>query len=420
MLKARTAFLGVFVAASAGLFGLESGGLGLVTLSPGYTLTRFLAVSCAVAAGYELLVLLFAMLVRRRKGSPTEVTMLGGLLRITTALVVLLLLLHYFGKLSGAGAAVAAFGGMLMGWSLQAPVSGVAAWVLVNVKRPFRLGDRVQLPTFGLIGDVKQVGMMYTVLNQVGGTVGSEEAAGRNVLIPNAMLFGNIVINYTPEHTAAFVLDEVVVRITYDSDWHLAEKILLDAAREVTGDIIQQTGQEPYIRSDLYDYGVYMRLRYTTDAKDRPRIVHEITKRVFREFQGTPKVDFAIPFVYSYRMGKQAGGKFLSAGAGEPDVTELQLDQVDVEPTVIDTPEHSGQVAEIARKIAEVGLLQPIIVERKSNGRYAMIAGHLRLAACRKLGWKMIPGIVREPAPLGISPSDLRADALASSTLPDA
>ena len=407
MIKTRMALLVAFVAAAAGWFVLEARGVRLGELSPGYTLARFFGVTCCIAAAYELFVLLFAGVVRRRKGSPTEVTMLGGLLRFAAILLIVIFLLHYLGKLSGSWAAVAAFGGLLMGWSLQAPVSGVAAWVLINVKRPFRLGDRVQLPTFGLIGDVKQVGMMYTVLNQVGGTVGSEEAAGRNILIPNAMLFANIVINYTPEHTAAFVLDEVVVRITYDSDWDLAEKILLIAANEVTGDIIQETGQKPYIRSDLYDYGVYMRLRFTTLAMDRPRIVHEITKRVFHEFQATPRVDFAIPFVYSYRMGMKGGGKGLNAGAGEPDVLELPLEQVDDPQGTGESAEASGRVLEMSRKIAELGLLQPIIVQRKSNGRYAIVAGHLRLAACRKLGWKTIPGIVREPMALEISGAEL-------------
>ena len=176
------------------------------------------------------------------------------------------------GRLSGSWTAVAGFAGLLMGWSLQAPVSGLAAWVFVNVKRPFRIGDRVMLPAWGLTGDVTQIGMMYTVLNQVGGTVGSEEAAGRYVLIPNAMLFGNVVINYTPQQAAAYVLDEVIVRITYNSDWDLVERILTRAAIEVTGDIIQQTGQQPYIRADLYDYGVYVRLRFTTSAMDRPRL----------------------------------------------------------------------------------------------------------------------------------------------------
>jgi hypothetical protein len=57
----------------------------------------------------------------------------------------------------------------------------------------------------------------------------------------------------------------------------------------------------------MYDYGVYVRLRYMTMAMDRPRISHEISSRVFKGFQRDPRVDFAIPFVYSSRKGKETG-----------------------------------------------------------------------------------------------------------------
>jgi len=103
----------------------------------------------------------------------------------------------------------------------------------------------------------------------------------------------------------AFILDEVIARVTYDSDWKTAEGILLNAARDITSDIIKETGQQPYIRSDMYDYGVYLRLRYMTLATDRPRIKYEIEKMIFDEFQKNEKVDFAIPYVYSAKKGAQ-------------------------------------------------------------------------------------------------------------------
>jgi len=398
MTPMRWILLAAFAVASAVMFVLDRLGLPLADLSEGRSLAAFLAVAAGVGALYELSVALLALRVRVRRGAPSEVRMLGGLLRFVAILAVVLVFFDHLGKLSGSWAAIAGFAGLLMGWSLQAPVSGLAAWVMVNVKRPFRVGDRVMLPAWGLIGDVVQVGMMYTVLNQVGGTVGSEEAAGRHILIPNAMLFGNVVINYTPQHAAAFVLDEVIVRITYDSNWDVAEQILLEAAHEVTDHIIRQTGQKPYIRSDLYDYGVYMRLRYTTAATDRPRIVHEITKRIFREFQARPEVDFAIPFVYSGRVGLQAGAAHLGPRAA-PSVTNVQVDEVD-EPQAADEP---GRVADMARRITEQGLLQPIVVERRADGRYAILAGHLRFQAVKMLGWKSVPGIVRDPAAGGLS-----------------
>jgi small-conductance mechanosensitive channel len=135
------------------------------------------------------------------------------------------------------------------------------------------------------------------------------------------MLFSNLVINYTPRNEnngqledepalkkareSAYTLDEVVARITFDSDWDMAEKILLNSAAEATQSIIKETAQKPYIRSDMYDYGVYMRLRYMTLATDRPRIKYLIERKIFKEFSGNEEVDFAIPYVYSSKKGKR-------------------------------------------------------------------------------------------------------------------
>jgi small-conductance mechanosensitive channel len=283
------------------------------------------------------------------------------------------------------------FGGMLLGWSLQAPVSGFAAWLLVSLKRPFRPGDRIQFPNLGLTGDVEDIGPMYTVLDQVGGSVGSEEAVGRFILVPNAMLFSQVVINYTVAQEAPYILDEVVVRITYDSDWEAAEKILLDAAGEVTGDIIAATGEKPYIRSDFWEYGVLMRLRFMTHVQDRPAIGYRITRRIFEQIQRTPRVDLAIPFVYSYRAAMDRR---------EPEGTreqQMQIEQIPVETIELPREPVDARAAEVlAKRIAAQGLLQPIVVLRKpQDGRYELLAGHLRLAACRQLGWKTVPAIVR-------------------------
>jgi hypothetical protein len=46
-----------------------------------------------------------------------------------------------------------------------------------------------------------------------------------------------------------------------------------------------------------------------------------------------------------------------------------------------------GDVSELARRIAELGLLHPIVI--RPDGR--LIAGERRLAACKALGWKSVP-----------------------------
>lgn len=230
----------------------------------------------------------------RAKGKEGEARMLVGLWKFIVVFILLLIILDRYFQLGNIGAIIGAFGGMFLGWSLQQPVSGFAAWLLITLKRPFRVGDRIQLPSYGLVGDCIDVGPMYTVLNQVGGSVGSEEAVGRDILIPNAMLFGNLVINYTPrksemqvevkqkESTESHILDEVVWNIPLGSNLEEAERVLIESAEEVTGDIIKKTGQHPYVRGESYSSGVTLRLRYMTLATDRPRIAYEINKRIFK------------------------------------------------------------------------------------------------------------------------------------------
>lgn len=263
-----------------------------------------------LVAGVFTVITIFKLITSKamvERGRPTvESRMLGKLFDVAAWLIAFLVILNSVGKLTTMGAIFAAFGGMFLGWALQSPVSGVAAWILVSLKRPFRPGDRILFPTLGLVGDVKEIGLMYTILNQVGGSVGSEEAVGRHILIPNAMLFGQVVINYTVQQESPYILDEVVVRITYDSDWELAEQILISVANEATKSIIEETGQKPYVRMDMYDYGVFMRLRYMTFVRDRVKISSDITKKIYHEIQKNDKVDIAIPFIYSYRAGKEA------------------------------------------------------------------------------------------------------------------
>ena len=325
--------------------------------------------------------------------------MVVKLYRMAAALTMLFVFAFAWGQLRRFGELFSLFGGMLLGWSLQAPVSGFAAFLLVSIKRPFRPGDRIQLPNLGLTGDVLDVGAMYVVLDQVGGTVGSEDAVGRHILVPNAMLFNQVVINFTVIQKAAYMLDEIVMRVTYDSDMNQAERIMLEAAKEVTGDIIKATGVEPYIRSDLYDYGLYLRLRFQTAVQNRPKIAYEINKRILEGVQKAPRVDLAIPFIYSYRAGldqKEAENQPTEVeddGAASQKIRYLDISQIsNPDQGVLD----SKDIEQLAVSIMNAGLLQPIVVRfNEQDGMYYILAGHARFEACKKLQWKTIAAIVK-------------------------
>lgn len=362
-------------------------------LESGMTPLRMIMNIALIMAGTYLFTIVTVQLMRARNKPIAEGVMLSKVYNLIAFFAIIFSIGFAFGKLKAFSDFFAMFGGMLLGWSLQAPVSGFAAWILVSVKRPFRPGDRIQFPSLGLVGDVKDIGAMYTRLDQVGGTIGSEEAVGRYILVPNAMLFNQVVINYTVRQEAAYMLDEVVIRITYDSDWKVAERILLDAAREVTKDIIEKTGSEPYIRSDLYDYGVYMRLRYQTHVQRRAEISYNINKTIFQEFQKNSSVDMAIPYIYSSKAGAEKKEADSTKHKSLQQIQEIDISHIQEPSVKVDY----GDIEPVMESIAAKGLLQPIVLNKNpTKGTYEILAGHLRYEACKRLGWKAIPAIVQE------------------------
>ena len=199
----------------------------------------------------------------------------------------------------------AGFLGMMLGWSLQQPVTGMAAWLMIILKKPFRIGDRVIIA--GITGDVTAVSLTHVTLNQVGGSIGGEERSGRGILIPNAILFQNVIINYTLEQE--HMLDEVPVRLTFDCDWERAKELMVAAAREVTADIIKKTGEEPFVRAEFLEYGILVRLRYNTIPMRRQEISTDIIEKLLASFRAEyPRVKFAIPSTY-IRYEPVGGGR---------------------------------------------------------------------------------------------------------------
>ncbi|MCL2663992.1 MAG: mechanosensitive ion channel [Defluviitaleaceae bacterium] len=388
-------FLAAFMLLSVVLTLLDHNGVKLRQITENYSLMFYLAFVCYCAVGYNAFTVITAFYIKVKKGTPGETTMLAVFYKGMAYIAIIIGVAMVLGKLTAFTTAMSAFAGMMLGWSLQQPVSGIAAWIMVTLSRPYKLGDRITLPNWGIMGDIIKFSPMYMTLNQVGGTVGSEEPSGRIVQVPNAILFGTVIINTTGMQKAeesSYILDEAVFRITFDSDWDVVEKVLLDAAREVTADIIQITGQEPYIRTETWDYGTLFRVRFMTNAVDRPRITHEITKIATKEIQRNRNVDLAIPFVYSFKEQKQK-----SKQDGQEKTEQLEISKIlpGDEPFEAYLERDGFEIEAIMNSIRDKGLLQPIVVKRNANSiDFTIVFGEKRLLACKLLGWEKIPCVV--------------------------
>jgi small-conductance mechanosensitive channel len=400
--------LGICVPLAVAAFILDNQGIRILLINETQSLMFALSILFSCFGGYYLLMLVSLIQIHVKHGGESEIIMLGRFYRVLAGFSVLIGVAYLLGRLDAFTSFFTLFGGMLLGWSLLAPVSGFAAWVMVTLMRPYRIGDRVQFPNLGLIGDIVNFSTMYLTLNQVGGSIGSEDPVGRMVHVPNAMLFGQVVINYTylkSLGSSSYILDEALFRVTLDSDWDTVEQILLNTARMVTKEIIEKTGSQPYIRADTWDYGTLFRLRYITDATDRPRIMYEIVKEATKQIQRNRNVDLAIPYVYSFKRGLEST-KSNSAQSETIEQIEISL----IHGIRLEDPEYwkenDAEVGEIAHNIHEIGLLQPIVVIRELEGDgYRILLGEKRLKACILLGWKKIPAIIRNPIGIDINRS---------------
>lgn len=190
-----------------------------------------------------------------------------------------------------------AFLGSIMGWMLSAPIRNMAGWLFLIMSKPLKVGDRIIVG--GTTGDVVDINMNFIVLDQVGGTTIGEERSGRGIHVPTSFLFNYIINNYSMKLQSdttdtKHLLDEVMVRITYDSDWDEAERIVKESAKEVTADIVADTGEEPYIRAEFFPSGVFMRVRYNVAPKERQRVWSEIVKKVTEKIEKSDKVFYCI------------------------------------------------------------------------------------------------------------------------------
>lgn len=85
----------------------------------------------------------------------------------------------------------------------------------------------------------------------------------------------------------------------------------------------------------------------------------------------------------------------IPSGGGEAEFRRLKLDDVVPNPLQPRVGFDDQGLDELAGSIAEVGVLQPVVVRPLDDGRFALIAGERRWRAARRAGLAEIPAVVR-------------------------
>jgi small-conductance mechanosensitive channel len=259
-----------------------------------------------VNAGINILIILFLLLVinifftilrtnlmkkAKTKKQRSNIRIFGQLSRYTLSLLVIILAIL---TTSGAWSSFGVFLGLLsaaIGFALQQPITGVAAWIMVVTKRPFDIGDRI------IIGDVKgdvvDFNLTHVHVMEIGGLITDEENSGRLIMVPNWMLFEKNIINYTSNND--FVLHSVTVNVTYESNLDRAIEIADLSARKFLAGTISTSPGSPKVRVDFQASGIDVQVKYFSPARQLHEYSSKITKEIFDRINDADDVEIAYP-----------------------------------------------------------------------------------------------------------------------------
>jgi len=209
--------------------------------------------------------------------------------------------------------------------ALREPITNIAGWVFIMWRRPFVLGDRIEMA--GVKGDVADINWFTFSLLEIGGLDMGMQPTGRVVHMPNSWVFSKYTANETQNF--GFVWHEIPVVVTFESNWRKAESILCKIAEQQAGELtpaaeaalrkattqllISQNQVEPNVYVRVVDIGVELTIRLVTAARKRRNVEEAVWKEVLDAFGQEPDIDFAYPTQRIY-LNPQEG----KSGAGGP------------------------------------------------------------------------------------------------------
>lgn len=203
--------------------------------------------------------------------------------------------------------------------ALQDPIVNLAGWFFLIVRKPFKIGDRIEIG--GVAGDVIDVRFFQFTINEINNWVDADQSTGRIIHIPNGRIFKEPQANFTQGFL--YIWNEMSVLVTFESNWTKAKEILETIVNRHAESLSKQaerklleasekfmifyTSLTPIVYTSVEDSGVKLTLRYLVNPRKRRGTEHVIWEDILKSFAREDDVDFAYPtqrIYYNLKEGK--------------------------------------------------------------------------------------------------------------------
>jgi small-conductance mechanosensitive channel len=191
--------------------------------------------------------------------------------------------------------------------ALKDLLTNIAGWIFILTRKPFSLGDRVQIGE--LAGDVIDIRIFQFTLLEIGNWVEADQSTGRIIHVPNGIVFTKAQANYTSGFK--YIWNEISILVTFESQWQEAKSILLGIIKEHSENLssdaekklieaskkymIQYKHLTPIVYTSLDPSGVLLTMRFICDPRKRRSTEHEIWEDILKEFARHKDIEFAYP-----------------------------------------------------------------------------------------------------------------------------
>lgn len=191
--------------------------------------------------------------------------------------------------------------------ALRDPIVNVAGWMMILVRQPFRLGDRIQIGDIS--GDVVDLGPQTFSLLEIGNWVRDDQSTGRLIHVPNGRVFRDAVASYNQGFE--YIWNELRVIVTFESDWQRAREVLNAIAVRHGESVVEEARNQirnaaqvymirykhltPIVWVAVEDIGVALTVRYLCRVRQRRSTASAIWTDILLAFAAEPRVEFAYP-----------------------------------------------------------------------------------------------------------------------------
>jgi len=232
--------------------------------------------------------------VRRKRQASNVIAFFGIIKIIFVIFLVIIVVIAYYGNWGDVGF-IAGLLTVALGMALQKPIGSVFAWLIIVTRRPFSIGDRIIISNTK--GDVVDISMFHIYLEEVGGTIEGEEKSNRSIIFPTSIFFDQEVINYNEKDD--YILDEVTIAITYESNLEKAEAIMNQSVGKIMAPLWETFHKriplESHIRLKTKDSGINVTVRYYSIVTKRNAISTDIIREILKQISKTKDVEIAYP-----------------------------------------------------------------------------------------------------------------------------